>query len=118
MPADTVIDLAYSGAGDAGVEFANPAAGTDAVRIMFSPNGSIDRAYYNSSSLPVIGTIHLLVGRQTPVAPFTNNLEDPSNRWISINHQTGTVITTENMAGGSVASARQFAITGKGMGGN
>lgn len=118
MPADTVIDFTFSGAGDTGVELDTATAGTDAVRIMFNPNGSIDRAYYNNASLPVIGTIHLLVGRQTPQAPLTSNLEDTAARWISINPQTGTVITTENMAGGSVATARQFAITGKGMGGN
>src|SRR5690606_29311623 len=73
MPADTVIDFTYSGAGDSGVEFATATAGTEPVRIMFNPNGSVDRAYYGGSSLPVIGTIHLLVGRQTPAS---TNLAD------------------------------------------
>ena len=127
LPNNTVIDLTFSGA-DAD-EFNT--TDTRPVKIMFSPDGSIDRVYYFDGTVtppspqytgrPLLGMLHLLVGRPDQVGTGNLGTEPNDNRWVSINHQTGRVITTENMGDqnmdGDLSDARQFAISGSGMGG-
>jgi len=127
MPSNTAIDLAHSGVGTSGPQF-NSAQPNPV--IMFAPGGSVDRVYLHNGTAfgpqHVLKTIHLLVGRPDQVGQTPGNLgtEPNDNRWISINAQTGRVITTENMGavdrdsdGDVMDDARQFAVSGQGMGG-
>lgn len=96
LPNGIVIDLQFSGVGATGNEMASA---TGDIVIMFEPNGSVSRVYGFSPAQ--LGTIHLLVGRLEQTsdlngAPTTANLIDPTNSWVSIGHQTGTVTTAEN----------------------
>lgn len=117
MPSSTVVDLSQSGIGGSGTEFQ---FGPKPVVITFTAQGGIDLVYANWTSggtwqpRQVTGNIHLLVGSIDKVG--ANNLADQRNRWVTIGRQSGTVITTENV-GGTIDAAREFAISGKGMGG-
>lgn len=96
LPNGIVIDLQFSGVGATGNEMASD---NGDIIIMFEPNGSVSRVYGFSPAQ--LGTIHLLVGRLEQTsdlngAPTTANLIDPTNSWVSIGHQTGTVTTAEN----------------------
>lgn len=116
LPANTVIDLANSGIG-LGPQKDVFKSGTAPVAITFLPNGSIDNLLMNWVSSPAAGTVHLLIGRPGDQIGAGNLGTGPNdNRWVSINHQTGRVVTTENM-GVDIVTARQFAKTGQGMGG-
>ena len=66
---------------------------------MFQPDGSVGDVYYDGTVDRPLGWIHLLVGRQEQVNPTsplldteteTANLMNTVNRWVSINHRTGT----------------------------
>ena len=119
LPSNTVIDLANSGVGASGTQF-NNATQTDPVVIMFSPDASIDRIYYHDGTAyagrKLTAMLHVLVGRSGQIGAGNLGAGPNDNRWVSVNHQTGRVITTENM-GGSVSNARLFATSGQGMGG-
>ncbi len=115
LPGDTVVDLSVSGAGTDGRQF-DPYNGSLApilpanspVIITFNPAGGVDYVYVGNVSFRPFGPIHLLIGRRQnvvdPLDPMTNfadptipkNLTDPSCLWVTINHRTGAVTTTEN----------------------
>ena len=116
LPTNAALDLTHSGFGPAGVEF-NAAAGP--VIIMFASDGAVERVYYNNTSGRPTRNIHLLVGGASTIGAdnMDNDKNAQHNRWVSINVQSGAVTTTESMGGGSALTARQFAKTGKGMGG-
>jgi hypothetical protein len=134
LPRGTAIDLAWSGT----PSFLFRPVDTASVRIMFSPNGSLDRLW--ASGLPegsrVIEPIYLLIGRRDRVpleraAPFTSpaedgraNLEEPSNLWVAVQPQTGSTITEKVADTGAIpwtqealkiAAAREFASEGRAM---
>ena len=153
LPAGAVIDLSVSGMGAAGGQFWRTARTTDPVIIMFQSDGSVERVLHNHKDERPLGWVHLLVGRQNQVFPDkelldkddnpigfnrftdeateTGNVMDMKNRWISINHRTGS-ITSEQVVGnippiapkldsqGSlrIAAARALVRTGTGSGGN
>jgi type II secretory pathway pseudopilin PulG len=150
LPAGTVIDLSVSGMGSSGVDFwtlndtATIQLDTKPVTIMFQSDGSIDRVLYDGKDERPVGWVHLLVGRQNQVFPdnefdsddnpilfnrFTDkatetaNVMDMENRWVSINHRTGS-ITSEQVVGfvssgnQRIADARALVRTGTGSGGN
>ena len=67
---------------------------------MFQPDGSAGDVYYDGTVVRPLGWIHLLAGRLEQVNPTsplldteteTANLMNTANRWVSINHRTGTV---------------------------
>ena len=101
LPQGAVIDLSVSGIGHDGYEFVSPlSAAQRPVVVMFEPDGSVGDVYYNGGVDQPLGWIHLLVGRQEQVNPTTPlldtetetaNLMNTENRWVSINHRTGTV---------------------------
>ena len=101
LPQGTVVDLSVSGIGPGGYEFNSTlAAAQRPVVIMFQPDGSVGDVYYDGTVDRPLGWIHLLVGRQEQVNPTsplldteteTANLMNTANRWVSINHRTGTV---------------------------
>lgn len=119
---DAVIDLSVSGIGLNGLELGQA---TSPIVIMFSPTGSIDRIV--GQNLPVIppGTVHLLVGSLRNMmqagensdgfgVPYNRNLEETTNMWVSIGHQSGSVVTAQNAwearadFSQSLAAAREF----------
>ncbi len=141
LPADSVVDLYWSGTGTAGNEFAF-AVGTRPVIIVFSPAGPVDYVFrYDTPPRPPVFTsfrpdapIRLLIGRRrklidptlpNPIlaaiiaAPETSNLADPISLWVTINHQTGAIVTTDNAdtshllvtepVPNRIAAAREFA---------
>jgi type II secretory pathway pseudopilin PulG len=115
LPGDTVVDLSVSGAGTDGRQL-DPFNGSLApivptqspVMITFDPAGGIDYVYVGNVAFRPFGPVHLLVGRVQnvvdpldPATDFTDdsvpkNLIDPSAFWVTINHRTGAVTTTEN----------------------
>ncbi|MCH5375976.1 MAG: hypothetical protein JJ992_18560, partial [Planctomycetes bacterium] len=140
--AGAVVDLSNSGVGLSGMEFASA---TTPIVIMFSPSGSVDRIL--GQGMPVIppATIHLLVGSvgdmmelgdwspnntestipavQRLAVDYSRNLDNPANLWVSISHQTGSVVTVGNAwlantdLATSLAAAREFAQRGQAEGG-
>jgi hypothetical protein len=134
LPRGTVVDLTYSGTTSL------PSAGmqdlSTAVRILFSPNGAVDRVYWTSGAQRATEPIYLLVGRRTRVStdvlqPFSTtaedgftNLADLGNFWITIQAQTG-LATTADVADSSgapsvpaaIAAARGEAATSRAVGG-
>jgi type II secretory pathway pseudopilin PulG len=124
LPGDTVVDLSMSGAGTDGRQF-DPYNGSMApilpadapVMVTFNPSGGIDYVYVGNASFRPFGPVHLLIGRiqnvvdpLDPATDFTNqtvpkNLTDPSCLWLTINHRTGSVTTTENVDTQSLPAA-------------
>ena len=107
LPQGAVIDLSVSGTGPGGTEFHSTlAAAQRPVVVMFHPDGNIGQVYFGGTVKRPLGWIHLLVGRQEMVFPSNRLLETETesanmryteNRWVSINHRTGTV-TSEVLA--------------------
>ena len=119
---DAVIDLSVSGIGLHGLELGQAMS---PIVIMFSPTGSIDHIY--GDNLPTIppGTVHLLVGSLRDMMEpgemsgvfgedYNRNLEETANMWVSIGHQSGSVVTAQNAwevradFSESLAAAREF----------
>jgi type II secretory pathway pseudopilin PulG len=156
LPAGAVIDLSVSGTGSSGDEFwTQNKKDPKPVIIMFQSDGSIDRVLYKGKDTRPVGWVHLLVGRQNQVFPEieildppitgkpigfnrftdesteTGNVMDMENRWVSINHRTGS-ITSEQVVGNippikpkldrqgklRITAARELVRTGTGSGGN
>lgn len=154
LPTGAVIDLSVSGMGSSGDEFwTHYQTDTNPVIIMFQSDGSIDRVLHNGLDKHPLGWIHLLVGRQNQIFPEvevldtqdkpigfnrftdeateTGNVMDMRNRWVSINHRTGS-ITSEQVVGNippiapqldtsgdlRIAAARELVRSGTGSGGN
>ncbi len=78
------------------------------IAVIFSGNGAVEGYYYNGQRYSATAPIFLLIGSQSrvvtqplPAAPNRNDLPnwaDLANVWITINHQTGLVATSENYA--------------------
>ncbi len=93
LPKSTAIDLDSSGIHDAGTEFSGL---TSPVVIMFSPQGSLERIYYDPSIATGIrpsGTVQLLVGNDDELE--LDNLRAPDSFWVSIGHISGSIFSTE-----------------------
>ena len=115
LPQGAVIDLSVSGIGSGGTEFNSTlAAAQRPVVVMFHPDGSVGDVYFDGTVDRPLGGIHLLIGRQEMVFPTNQlletetesaNLRYTENRWVSINHRTGTV-TSEVLA--DIGSAMKF----------
>jgi type II secretory pathway pseudopilin PulG len=139
LPAGAVIDLSVSGMRAGGSEFSTTnATGTKPVIIMFQSDGSIDRVRYNGPGERPLGWVHLLIGRQNQVWPTSQfldaetekgNIMDMRNRWVSINHRTGSItseqidsVSRQTSSSDSVAqkltAARGLVRSGTGSGGN
>jgi prepilin-type N-terminal cleavage/methylation domain-containing protein len=116
---DAVVDLNSSGLGLFRLNAAGNAmlggefrSATTPVVIMFTPQGSVQRILGGGVSAIPTSTVHLLVGRfEQMIEPgiyvgnatanplgivYNRNLEDTTNLWVSIGHQTGKVITADN----------------------
>lgn len=108
LPEGTAIDLAFSGVGQTGTEFA---AASSRLLVMFQPGGAVDNVFLNASG-PVRpqGTLHFLVGRIEKTGAFdgNSNLIDPTSLWVSIGTQTGVVVTSENTPGQVVSAVGPF----------
>ena len=108
LPQGAVIDLSVSGIAPVGTQFNHKDndATREPVIVMFHPDGSVGDVYFHGFPARPLGWIHLLVGRQDMVVPTNPLLETETeaanlmyseNRWVSINHRTGTV-TSERLA--------------------
>ena len=146
LPQGAVIDLSVSGTGPSGTEFisSSVAAAQRPVVVMFYPDGSVGDVYFGGKVDRPLGWIHFLVGRQEMVFPTNQllkteteqaNLMHNENRWVSINHRTGTVtselpanidklvralakddtLTAAEKFAASVASSRELVRTGTGL---
>jgi hypothetical protein len=134
LPAGAVIDLSVSGMGSGGNEFITSSTmGNRKVIIMFQPDGSIARVLYDNIADHPIDWVHLLVGRQNQVFPNTlfndevtetANVMDMENRWVSINHRTGSITSAQVVSSSTVVdalkirAARELVRSGTGSGGN
>ncbi len=131
LPAAEVVDFTASGVDNSPVF---GAAGD--VTILFSPNGGVDRLYANGTFGPVSQTIFLLVGKRERVsntfvaAPAAANqsswpnYQDLDNIWVTVNPQTGLVVTDQVAASptatdvaSAINAARTLARDAQGMGG-
>jgi type II secretory pathway pseudopilin PulG len=115
LPADSVVDLYWSGIGTSGNDFA-VAAGTRPVIVTFAPSGAVDYVYCYVAGGPItfsayrpLGPLHFLIGRRNKVIDPTDlnlaqrivdpqrcNLADPTCLWVKVNNQTGAIVTTDN----------------------
>ena len=135
---DDISEAGYLGSDDfCGNEFlTNTANGHHPVIIMFQPSGGIKSVIFDDNSpFRPHGWVHLLVGRQNQVVPTDlfrdeetekGNIMDMNNRWLSINHRTGSIVS-ENVDSiapnaltvfGPIAAARQLVRSGTGSEGN
>lgn len=131
LPPGICIDLDFSGWGNTN----GFATGSESVIVLFAPDGSLAAVFSEATGTwqaqRLTAAVHLLVGRREKAGSRTgdvnDNLGDLSNRWVSIQHRTGLVSTTENLGGNStvdpadlpneLSRARQLAILARGMGG-
>ena len=102
---DDISEAGYPGSDDfCGNEFlTNTANGHRPVIIMFQPSGGIKSVIFDGNSpFRPHGWVHLLVGRQNQVFPTNQfldeetekgNIMDMNNRWLSINHRTGSIVS-------------------------
>jgi type II secretory pathway pseudopilin PulG len=102
LPNETAIDLSLSGGITApeGAEFGTTTA---SIKVTFRPDGAVDRVFAGGIGVVPNGPLHFLIGsaivdeRNTAFATLSEqNLNNPSNLWVSINHRTGTITTTPN----------------------
>lgn len=112
FPRGTCIDVSQSGIGPTGTF---NATSTNPITVMFGPSGQVSLYYDGTTPVTPTGSLYLLVGKYDKLG--TENLADTENRWISVRMRSGQVVTAENGAGGTIVAARQFALEGKGMGG-
>ena len=118
FPDGVVIDVGNSGPG---VTQQFNAPDPTPISLVFSPEGRI--AYLGCALegevyrvVPPLRTVHFLLGRADQLGP--ENLADLNNMWVSVGHQSGRVITTENAPNdGSLSVARSYALGGRAAGG-
>jgi type II secretory pathway pseudopilin PulG len=128
LPAGAVIDLEFSGT-DAGPTATLKDAAVPII-IVFSPNGAVERVYYNDQAYPATQPIYLLVGKRerVPSAQAERgiaNWRDLDNLWITLNPQTGLVTSNkiavaENNSTGipqNLLESREYARSAGNMGG-
>ena len=129
LPAGVVVDLVASGSDN---QPTLPPAGAGdrmPVVVMFSPNGSIDRIYYNNVGSRVTEPIFFLVGKwgRMPLSVGGGasaedgllNWQDATNLWVALTPQTGLVTVAPLFADqlnaantyvpASIDAARQYA---------
>ncbi|NQU25198.1 MAG: prepilin-type N-terminal cleavage/methylation domain-containing protein [Candidatus Nealsonbacteria bacterium] len=104
LPGNAAIDLQFSGSED---HFLGAGLGGP-IYIMFSPDGSVYRAYHDGNVHYVTEPIYLLVGRRDRIPEPTGseltdevlpNYQDTRNFWLTLSPQTGLVTTVEVAAG-------------------
>jgi len=123
LPAGAVIDLEASGTADHSIGAGNG----EPVYILFSPNGSVDRAYHDGHLHSATRPIFLLIGKRekVPAVAGEENYRDLTSLWVTLNPRTGLVTTSNvgteptNTTGipGSVAESRYYAINAESAGG-
>lgn len=122
LPEGTVVDLSASGLNDLNLNpmtqkttapticaffGSSSGSGQDPVTILFSPNGSVERCYYQGASEAPSGPMYLLIGRESQVAIGTPTSEDvpddekpnwqlPDSLWIALLPQSGLVSVAES----------------------
>ena len=118
FPDGVVIDVGNSGPGVT-QQFNSP--DPIPISLVFSPEGRIaylgcafvDEEY---NVIRPLQSVHFLLGRADQLGP--ENLADLNNMWVSVGHQSGRVITTENAPNdGSLSAARSYALGGQAAGG-
>lgn len=119
------------------------------VVIAFTPRGTVDHVAYGGQVFAATGSIHLFIGRREkmmdPVnglaiagtlplsstdntaTPYSENIVDNANVWITVGHRTGSVTSAENgwllqpiaapTLTDSLLTAREFAQSKQTMGG-
>lgn len=148
LPGRTVIDLSASGTDsmltqnpppfdffnpiDKDADNTNGVQDPSTVTILFGPNGSVDRLYYQDRVTRVTEPIYLLVGRwdrmpATPGGPPLSddglyNYQDIQNIWLVINANSGLIMAAPLAGSGgappaNVAEAREDARHFEGLGG-
>jgi prepilin-type N-terminal cleavage/methylation domain-containing protein len=123
LPARTVIDLEASGIDSAPALLEGPVPGEfPPITIMFSPNGTVDQIHVGTAIRRVAEPVFLLIGKQERVPAGTaedglDNWEDLQNFYVTLNAQTGMVITTEVAKGDTLFDSRDFAREGQNIGG-
>ena len=118
FPDGVVIDVGNSGLGVT-QQFNSP--DPISISLVFSPEGRIahlgcalEGEVYRVA--PPLRSVHFLLGRADQLGP--ENLADLNNMWVSVGHQSGRVITTENAPNdGSLSAARSYALGGQAAGG-
>ena len=104
MPRGTVVDLNWSGLGKNGSEFDSSTTGS--VVIMFSRDGSVARVIQDGAWPGTVPRypIHLCIGEwdrrminstDTWAEDGRNNIQMPSNFWVTIHSRTGSVRIAE-----------------------
>jgi prepilin-type N-terminal cleavage/methylation domain-containing protein len=142
LSSGSCIDLEFSGIGVAGTEFdanISTAIGDNPVVISFMPDGDVGFVAAGGAATGPTGSIYLLlnttdkVGVEASTTPFyyTDSISDTSSIWVSISPRTGRITTAENAWNATAAAAinsppgkteymqaaREYAISGQGMGG-
>lgn len=124
LPKSTAIDMTASGIGIVSPLDTEFRSLTGSLQVMFAPAG--DAYLWIGDGTPrgaPQGTIHLLVGLTTKVDatattdPERSNLADGNALWVSIGRMSGVITTNENVPGGNLAAARQFATNREQQGG-
>jgi len=117
LPPAVAIDISNSGVG---VSTTFPNFGTNPA-ILYGSSGQVDRIIDGTPGadpVPPVAPIHLLIGRPEKIGD--ENRTDPNNVWLTIDHRTGRLSSSEIfvLSGGSVATvaeSRQFAIDAQGI---
>ena len=118
FPDGVVIDVVNSGPG---VSQRFNSSDSTPISLVFSPEGRI--AYLGCAFVDTeydvirpLQSVHFLLGRADQLG--RENLADLNNMWVSVGHQSGRVITTENAPNdGSLRAARSYARDGRAAGG-
>jgi type II secretory pathway pseudopilin PulG len=119
----TVVDLAFSGIGAEGIQFAYRAApappSADHVIIAFDARGALSYAFFDNAPQDVDGPVHFLLGTldqldiadstpdmpnpitydarpNSPAIPYDKNLANLASLWVTVGSRNGTVTTAEN----------------------
>ncbi len=126
IPDGVAIDLSASGIGKAGVFPGNPGP----IVVLFSANGQAALWMPNDPSGTYLLTtipsdsIFFLIGRneslQGVAGPVDGNIAATDTYWVTVQHQTGLVISSENVpnTAGNVAAARGNSIQTQSAGTN
>lgn len=143
LPANTAINLYYSGASAIGFAQlatggggASSASDTSPILVTFNPSGRLERVTSQGVTVQATESLYFFVTRNDkvqanalPDVQGLQNLEEQSNMWVTVGHNTGAVLTVENAntlgmptnnladLQAKVAAARRFAREKTSMGG-
>lgn len=112
LPSSTSINLYYSGAGTDGFgTLATDGGGvlspqiSNYILVTFNSAGRLDRIISEGVTVQATESIYFFVARndkvdaaQAPDIYGFQNLEDASNLWVTVGHNTGAVMTVENVS--------------------